>query len=268
MADEQMQDSIDEFRRACEEFGSTLSDVWNERANGYEAAIHARVDQLVAEAVQAEREACAQLMESYIPAVSGVPDAPSAESQTRREKPKRRRMLLVPRPRRRREERPMDEQQEHAYAAQIEENVSKYCALLSNNARHMAGRLGGRVYLIGSVMYNPAPRDVDVRIVVPDHEFGIRYGMEMKPTEREGYTHCIAWDEDGPTQRWVDETAKLGREWSRRINHNVDLKVWPKSYWRDDLYPTPILLAAPSPARFIYNKYVPDPPSPPTEADR
>ena len=103
------------------------------------------------------------------------------------------------------------------------------------------------------------PRDCDVRVIVADHEFAARFGHEVKPTEKPGWTHCIAWDEDGPSQRWIDDCAKTGAEWSVRLGLNVDYKVWPLSYWRERVYPEPVLLAAPSPTWFVYSAIVPDP---------
>jgi hypothetical protein len=143
-------------------------------------------------------------------------------------------------------------------AQQIEANVERITRLSSNAARHMAAKLNGRVYLTGSTLHNPSPRDCDVRVIVADHEFGARYGLQMKPTTKEGWTHCIAWDEDGPTQRWIDDCAKTGAEWSGLLGLNVDFKVWPLSYWREP-YPAPLVLAAPSPHWFFYSAIVPDP---------
>lgn len=149
-------------------------------------------------------------------------------------------------------------------AQKIEDRVDTLVEKLTNWARHMAARYNGTVYLVGSVLHNPEPRDVDIRIVIHDHEFAARYGMEMKPcneppTEtRLGRTAKIHWNEDGPTQRWVDDIAKFSAELSTMLKRNFDIKVWPDSYWREP-YPRPLVLAAPSPRWFIYNKYVPDP---------
>lgn len=130
---------------------------------------------------------------------------------------------------------------------------------------HMAARFNGPVYLLGSILHNPAPRDVDVRIVVHDHEFAARYGMEMKPCDQPatddlpGRTAKVFWDEDGPTQTWVDDMAKLGGAMSAALGINLDVKVWPESYFRLRIYPKPVVLAAPSPHWFVYNAHVPDP---------
>ncbi len=147
----------------------------------------------------------------------------------------------------------------------IEANVERITRLISNSARHMAAKLNGAVYLVGSTLHNPSPRDCDIRVVVADAEFGARYGLTMKPTTKapepgsHGWTHCIAWNEDGPTQRWIDDCAKTGAEFSTALSLNVDYKVWPLSYWRARTWPTPVVLAAPSPSWFIYSALCPDP---------
>lgn len=153
--------------------------------------------------------------------------------------------------------------------ALIEAQVDAIREKLAKSAAAMSARYNGTVYLVGSVLHSPTPRDVDVRIVVADHEFGVRFGMEMKPCDepptetRMGRTAKIFWDADDYPQRWIDDTAKTGAAWSRCIGHNVDLKVWPESYWREP-YPKPVILAAPSPRWAIYNRYFPDPTSRPT----
>jgi hypothetical protein len=156
-----------------------------------------------------------------------------------------------------------------AKAAIIEAQVARAVEKLSDWARHMAGRFNGAVYLVGSFLHHPDPRDCDIRIVIPDHEFAIRYGMAMERVEfnefhplrkRRGILsgECVRWSEDGPTQRWIDDTAKLGAGLLKAMQHNMDVKVWPDSHWREP-YPTPITLAAPSPRYFIYTRHCPDP---------
>lgn len=153
-------------------------------------------------------------------------------------------------------------------AATIEANVAMVRAQLDDWARHMAGRFNGAVYLVGSILHHPAPRDCDVRIVIADHEFAARYGNAMErvefnefhPMAKRGLVsaECVRWCEDGPTQRWIDDTAKLGAGLLKATQLNMDVKVWPESHWREP-YPTPITLAAPSRRWFVYNAHVPDP---------
>lgn len=127
----------------------------------------------------------------------------------------------------------------------VQEKISIY-------ARHWAARYNGPVYLVGSTLHSPTPRDIDIRVVVPDNEFAARYGHTLKAKESPYpdrpelvLGHVVDWDAEGPTQRWIDDVAKLGAAVSGRLRHNVDLQVWPESHWRTP-YPAPIRLAAPS----------------------
>lgn len=150
----------------------------------------------------------------------------------------------------------------------IEKNVGRIVARLNGWALHMAARFNGTVHLVGSVLHNPSPRDVDIRLVIDDHNFAARYGMELHqqeftehhPLAKRGLVsgRVVKWDDDPPSQRWVDDCAKIGGALCAIVAHNVDFKVWPESYYREP-YPTPLVLAAPSPRWFIYNRYHPDP---------
>lgn len=157
-----------------------------------------------------------------------------------------------------------------AAAAVIEANVGAIVAKLDNWAKHMAARYNGRVLLVGSTLHHPSPRDCDIRIIVSDDEFAARYGMELRQTELTEWhplkkrrpelcsARLVHWDADGPTQRWVDDVAKFSGAMSKEIGANMDIKVWPDSYFREP-YPRPVVLAEPTPRWFIYNAYVPDP---------
>ena len=156
-------------------------------------------------------------------------------------------------------------------AARIEANVAKVRETLDIWARHMAARYNGPVYLLGSILTNPTPRDYDIRIVIQDHEFAARYGNTLVQTDlaehhpvRRRFPELLSmklveWDREGPSQRWIDDIAKFGAVWSQRLGANIDLQIWPDSYWREGTYPTPIRLAAPSPKWWIYNVHVPNP---------
>lgn len=148
----------------------------------------------------------------------------------------------------------------------IERRVDRTVEALTDWARHMAARFNGAVYLLGSVLHHPSPRDIDIRIIIADHEFAARYGMPMaeipaeKQVEHRGVTRtqAVPFDE-GVSQRWVDDIAKLGAAVSHRLTYNADVKVWPDSYWRADVYPSPVPLAAPTPPWWHYTKYCPNP---------
>lgn len=150
--------------------------------------------------------------------------------------------------------------------AQIEANVERIREQLDVWARHMAARYNGPVYLTGSTLHNPSPRDVDLRVVMLDEEFAARYGNEQTLKVDEKHHYCqrrglagatiIDWHAQGPTQRWIDDVAKFGARLSVVLGTNVDLQIWPESYWRD-CWPPPIELASPSPHWWIDNKYAP-----------
>ena len=89
-------------------------------------------------------------------------------------------------------------------------------------AQCMAARFGGPVYLVGSALTKENPRDVDIRIVIPDHDFFNRYDRLAS----DFYT------DRGPI--WVEDVAKLGRDLLRTWHGlNLDLQVYPESAWRD-----------------------------------
>ena len=154
-------------------------------------------------------------------------------------------------------------------AEKIETRVTLVVEKLTDWARHMAARFNGAVYLVGSTLHNPLARDCDVRIIVPDHEFAARYGMELHQTEIGDFhplrkrgsslvsARLVRFD-DGVTQRWLDDVAKFTGTLSVKLGLNMDVKVWPDSYWREP-YPTPITLAAPSGGWYVYNRYHPKP---------
>lgn len=133
----------------------------------------------------------------------------------------------------------------------------------------MAARYNGPVYLCGSVLVKPEPRDIDIRIVIQDNSFAARYGNTLVPTEFNEYhkyhkrglvkSNTVEWDKEGPTQRWVDDMAKFNDFLSQKLKENFDVQAVPDSWYRDRVYPAPIELAAPSPNWFIYSRLVPDP---------
>jgi hypothetical protein len=140
----------------------------------------------------------------------------------------------------------------------ITENISILTLAISAHARHWAARYNGRVYLIGSTLHSPTPRDVDVRIIVEDHEFAARYGHLLVRKEKPFHerpeiveANVVDFCTDGPTQRWIDDVAKFSGRLSRELGRNMDIQIWPESQWRAP-YPPPILLAAPSPRWFFY----------------
>lgn len=86
----------------------------------------------------------------------------------------------------------------------------------------MAARFNAPVFLVGSALVEAKPRDVDIRIVLPDDAFRKRYGIEVSDPYRLGP------NDGGPNVRayWKD-VAKLGAWVAARHsqNLNVDLQV-------------------------------------------
>jgi hypothetical protein len=97
--------------------------------------------------------------------------------------------------------------------------------ILPGWANQMYARFGHPVYLVGSCLNSDSPRDVDIRIILPDDEFEGRYGSVAQWRED---AWCSEWRE--PRQKWAKDMAKLSREISKIYVVNVDLQVYPKSY--------------------------------------
>lgn len=151
----------------------------------------------------------------------------------------------------------------------IEDRMAAMLPELTVWARYMAARFNAPVYLLGSVLTNPECRDIDIRIVVQDHELAARYGHTLAQQEfaeshpyrkRRGTTsaNVVRYSEDGPTQRQIDDTAKFTSHLSIKLQHNFDVQIVPDSWWRNDIYPAPKLLAGPSPRWWIYSAVVPN----------
>lgn len=150
---------------------------------------------------------------------------------------------------------------------QVEANVAVVREKLADWAKHMAAHYNGTVYLLGSTLHNPTPRDCDIRIVIADDEFAARYGMDRVQRETlrgtalhdRGVVSSLAVDwSSGPSQRWIDDVAKFNGHLSLTTKLNLDIKVWAESQWRF-VYPHPVVLAAPSPRYWFYSAYCPKP---------
>jgi hypothetical protein len=140
----------------------------------------------------------------------------------------------------------------------IRRNIENLRAKISATARHWAARYNAPVYLVGSTLHNPTPRDCDIRIVVPDHEFAARYGHALvqkanpfRDRPEIVSAQVVDFMADGPTQRWIDDIAKFSGALSQQLQTNLDLQIWPESLWRKP-YPEPLLLASPSPRWFFH----------------
>jgi hypothetical protein len=107
----------------------------------------------------------------------------------------------------------------------------------SRFAAYIAARYNGPVFLVGSALRVPNPRDIDVRVVIADAEFDGRYGR--------GAT--IAWRKGEPIpQPWIDDMAKRNGELARLHRMNADFQVYPAGACIQYHKQPRVVLAAPS----------------------
>lgn len=113
-------------------------------------------------------------------------------------------------------------------------------AKLEGLAKYWASRFDGPVYLIGSCLHSPTPRDIDLRVLCPDDQFFYRFGFTRED-----------WGKGVLTQRWIDDNAKMNRYAVLRTKLNMDVQVWPAGHWSEayasEGHAPPLLLAEPSP---------------------
>jgi len=92
-------------------------------------------------------------------------------------------------------------------------------------ANQMAARFGRPVFLVGSALRLPDPRDYDVRIVLSDDEFRDRYG---DPHEYEAGTWL---PHRFPSMlRYYADMAKLTQQAVAAIRLNIDFQVHPRRF--------------------------------------
>jgi hypothetical protein len=96
------------------------------------------------------------------------------------------------------------------------------CESLQPWANQMASRFGRPVYLVGSALRLPEPRDYDIRIVVTDEEFTARYGDPY------AWAEALWWPSrnDG-SLRYAADMGDLSREASLALSRNIDFQVQP-----------------------------------------
>lgn len=95
--------------------------------------------------------------------------------------------------------------------------------LLRPWARHIAVRFGAPVYLVGSSLELPDPRDVDVRVILSDDAFRGRYGDPDLWCE--GYW----WPtRENGIMRYAADMWDLSREASLVYRLNIDFAVQPE----------------------------------------
>lgn len=92
-------------------------------------------------------------------------------------------------------------------------------------ANMLAARFGAPVWLVGSALREPLPRDVDVRVVLAEEDFRARYG---EPGAWAEDAHSPAW---GPARRaWARDVGKLSHDAAVRLGVNIDFQVEPAAY--------------------------------------
>lgn len=86
-------------------------------------------------------------------------------------------------------------------------------------------QFGGSAYLVGSALRTATPRDIDLRLLLPDVEFEKLFG----PVQQ--------WVEEGRTGNW----SEVRWNWSKyctRLTHsgweelgtNIDFQIYPESW--------------------------------------
>lgn len=93
-------------------------------------------------------------------------------------------------------------------------------------ANQVWARFGGApVYLVGSSTTSPAPRDVDILIVMRDADFHARYGT-TDDEHRDATNGILPWSPG--MRRCYAEVAGLTRRMQPWLNMPIDLKVRPQ----------------------------------------
>lgn len=97
---------------------------------------------------------------------------------------------------------------------------------LAGWARHIAARYGHPVWLVGSVLTSDEPKDIDVRVVLPDEEFEGRWG------QWQWKHHKSETGLDAGAKRWAGEMAKQARWVAKNCRLHVDFQVVAESECR------------------------------------
>jgi endonuclease YncB( thermonuclease family) len=90
----------------------------------------------------------------------------------------------------------------------------------------MAGHYRAPVYLCGSALGKPDPRDYDLRVTLPDREFEERYGGTVGDWIEQGHTgawQAVRW-------AWSADCTKRAKRGRRLTGLNVDFQVYSASY--------------------------------------
>lgn len=94
-------------------------------------------------------------------------------------------------------------------------------------ANRLRGRYGAPIYLCGSALReaNPDPRDWDVRIMLPDDDFALRFGPvdEWRDEGCTGLWTRTRW-------RWSDQCVKDTRDFAAWVHLPGDVQIYPESH--------------------------------------
>lgn len=104
-------------------------------------------------------------------------------------------------------------------------------------ANEMAGWYQQPVWVCGSALEKTDPRDIDLRINLPDADFALRYAGAMSAE-----MVVKKWTEQGLTGAWTqirwrwsaDCVKRVMRAW-KLTNINIDFQVYPQS-WVLEMY--------------------------------
>lgn len=101
--------------------------------------------------------------------------------------------------------------------------------VLRRFAQDVAGHFGRPVYLCGSALRddNADPRDWDIRCIIPDADFAVRYG------------DVLQWEIEGGSGMWTRIRHRWSADcvkWRRRAvvfaKINIDFQIMPASHAR------------------------------------
>lgn len=90
-------------------------------------------------------------------------------------------------------------------------------------AKKMKKLYGYPVYLVGSAMWKPKPRDIDVCCILPDAEFKKKYGI--KGSIANHVSKKISGNWDSSHWVWSADVVKRVLEGWEEVQENLDFKV-------------------------------------------
>lgn len=91
------------------------------------------------------------------------------------------------------------------------------------SARHF----GAPVYLVGSAVWNPDPRDLDVVVVLDDELFVACYGEQADVASKWDDTALAVW-RTPMWRRWARDCAKTSTKMTLFCRRAVDFKTQPR----------------------------------------